>query len=86
MPVNDVENSVGLFINTLPLLVDWSDTERGILTTLRAIQQDIADINSFSAVSLASLQNDGERLFHSLFVFENYPLSLPEKKLKALIV
>jgi len=27
VPVDGVENSVGLFINTLPLLVDWSDTE-----------------------------------------------------------
>ncbi|MBD2812212.1 hypothetical protein ID853_15270, partial [Xenorhabdus sp. Vera] len=26
-----------------------------------------------SAVSLASLQSDGERLFQSLLVFENYP-------------
>ncbi|MBD2816857.1 hypothetical protein ID850_19515, partial [Xenorhabdus sp. Flor] len=39
----------------------------------QAIQHDIAALNSHSAVSLASLQPDGARLFHSLLVFENYP-------------
>ncbi|WP_275368677.1 AMP-binding protein, partial [Xenorhabdus bovienii] len=44
-----------------------------MLAVLHAIQNDIAALNSHSAVSLASLQPDGARLFHSLLVFENYP-------------
>jgi len=79
VPIDGIESSVGLFINTLPLLVDWSDPQRSVLSSLRTIAQDIADLNSHSAVSLASLQ-DGERLFHSLFVYENYPMPVdPEQ-------
>jgi len=84
VPVEGIERSVGLYINTLPLLVNWQiaetteempDKTASILDVMRAIQQDIADLNSHSAVSLASLQHDGERLFHSLFVYENYPMT-----------
>ncbi|WP_415843449.1 condensation domain-containing protein, partial [Xenorhabdus thuongxuanensis] len=73
IPVDGIESSVGLYINTLPLRVQWHKTHR-VMSVLHAIQQDIAALNSHSAVSLASLQSDGERLFHSLFVFENYPV------------
>ncbi|WP_255430682.1 non-ribosomal peptide synthetase, partial [Xenorhabdus sp. TS4] len=73
VPVDGIESSVGLYINTLPLIVQWHKTNR-VISVLQAIQKDIAALNSHSAVSLASLQSDGERLFHSLFVFENYPV------------
>ncbi|WP_340613209.1 condensation domain-containing protein [Xenorhabdus thailandensis] len=72
VPVDGIESSVGLYINTLPLMVQW-DNNRSVISVLQAIQKDIAALNSHSAVSLASLQSDGERLFHSLLVFENYP-------------
>ncbi|NTS77173.1 non-ribosomal peptide synthase/polyketide synthase [Catenovulum sp. SM1970] len=72
IPVNGIETSVGLYINTLPLSVDWFGTERCI-DVLRAISQNIAELNSYSAMNLSKLQQQGERLFHSLFVFENYP-------------
>ncbi|MBD2798470.1 AMP-binding protein, partial [Xenorhabdus sp. 18] len=68
-----IESSVGLYINTLPLLVQWNKTD-SVVKVLHAIQKSIAALNSHSAVSLAGLQADGERLFHSLFVFENYPV------------
>ncbi|CDG21267.1 Putative Phenylalanine racemase (ATP-hydrolyzing) (fragment) [Xenorhabdus poinarii G6] len=73
VPVEGIESSVGLYINTLPLQVQWNKHD-SILGTLQAIQQDIAALNSHSAISLSSLQSDGERLFHSLLVFENYPV------------
>ncbi|WP_339379120.1 amino acid adenylation domain-containing protein [Xenorhabdus lircayensis] len=72
VPVEGVESSVGLYINTLPLQVQWKHNST-VATVLQEIQHDIAGLNSHSAVSLASLQPDGERLFHSLLVFENYP-------------
>ncbi|MBS9435527.1 condensation domain-containing protein, partial [Photorhabdus hainanensis] len=72
VPVDGIESSVGLYINTLPLMVQWHPTD-SVATVLRDIQKNIAVLNSHSAVSLASLQSDGERLFHSLLVFENYP-------------
>ncbi|NQZ12465.1 MAG: AMP-binding protein, partial [Algicola sp.] len=72
MPVDGIESSVGLYINTLPLAVQWGDNTT-VAEQLHAIAQGIATLNSHSSVSLASLQTNGERLFHSLFVFENYP-------------
>ncbi|WP_038266459.1 condensation domain-containing protein, partial [Xenorhabdus cabanillasii] len=72
VPVDGIEASVGLYINTLPLMVQWENTQT-VADVLQAIQHDIAALNSHSAVSLASLQPDGARLFHSLLVFENYP-------------
>ncbi|PHM39368.1 peptide synthase [Xenorhabdus mauleonii] len=73
VPVEGIESSVGLYINTLPLMVQWEQTD-SIAAVLQNIQQDIAALNSHSAVSLSSLQSNGERLFHSLLVFENYPI------------
>ncbi|OCA54807.1 non-ribosomal peptide synthetase [Photorhabdus namnaonensis] len=72
VPVVGIESSVGLYINTLPLIVQWRPTD-SVAAVLQDIQTAIAALNSHSAVSLASLQSDGERLFHSLLVFENYP-------------
>ncbi|MDC9590220.1 amino acid adenylation domain-containing protein [Xenorhabdus sp. XENO-10] len=72
VPVEGIESSVGLYINTLPLIVQWAQAD-SVAAVLQDIQKDIAALNSYSAVSLANLQSDGERLFHSLFVFENYP-------------
>ncbi|WP_323855991.1 non-ribosomal peptide synthetase [Xenorhabdus koppenhoeferi] len=72
VPVAGIESSVGLYINTLPLMVQWRE-KNSIIDVLQEIQKDIAALNSYSAVSLTNLQFDGERLFHSLLVFENYP-------------
>ena len=74
IPVLGIESSVGLYINTLPLAVRWV-ADSTITEMLQAIQRRIAELNSFSSVSLADLQTHGERLFHSLFAFENYPTS-----------
>ena len=74
LPVDNIESSVGLYINTLPLIVDHND--RNIIELIRSIQDNINEINSRSDQSLARLQKDrnGERLFDSLFVYENYPV------------
>ncbi|MGS2718619.1 amino acid adenylation domain-containing protein [Eionea flava] len=72
IPVENIEDSVGLYINTLPLEVDWKKSDE-IIKILNSIQKSISEINSYSSVSLSSLQSGAERLFHSLFVFENYP-------------
>jgi amino acid adenylation domain-containing protein len=72
IPVDGVESSVGLYINTLPLAVQWQPTAR-VADMLQHVQQQVAALNSYTSVSLADVQPDGARLFHSLFVFENYP-------------
>ncbi|CZF84613.1 non-ribosomal peptide synthetase [Grimontia marina] len=73
LPVQDIESSVGPFINTLPLSVNWLPGQ-SISEVLRSIQTQIANLNSHSGVDLSSMQRNGERLFHSLLVFENYPM------------
>ena len=40
---------------------------------MQQIQDKITEMNTNGFVELAKLQKNGERLFHSLFVFENYP-------------
>ena len=74
IPVDGIEESVGLYINTLPLVIDWESGDT-IEQILKQVHQLSADLNSYSNVPLASLQQDGERLFHSLFVFENFPMA-----------
>ncbi|WP_310109545.1 condensation domain-containing protein, partial [Algoriphagus sp. 4150] len=73
LPVEGIEESVGLYINTLPLIVDWNN-DATILTQLHRIQEGVTMLNTHSFADLAKLQRDGRRLFHSLFVFENYPI------------
>ncbi|WP_038255181.1 condensation domain-containing protein, partial [Xenorhabdus bovienii] len=50
VPVDGIESSVGLYINTLPLTVQW-EPAGSVLAVLQAIQNDIAALNSHSAVS-----------------------------------
>ena len=76
IPVSGIEESVGLYINTLPLIINW-DNENTVLQQLQYIHQQITEINSNSFADLASLQQDAKRLFHSLLVFENYPMPEP---------
>ena len=79
LPINDIENSVGLYINTLPLVVDHNaQKSKSIIESIKAIQDNINEINSRSDISLAKLQKGGERLFDSLFIYENYPTPINE--------
>ena len=72
LPIHDIESSVGLYINTLPLIVDHQAQEsKSIIESIRGIQDNINEINSRSDISLAKLQKRGQRLFDSLFVYEN---------------
>ena len=73
LPVEGIGESVGLYINTLPLLVDW-DNDNAIREQLHQIQDRVTALSTHSFADLAKLQQYGERLFHSLLVYENYPL------------
>ena len=73
IPVAGVEESVGLYINTLPLIINWED-KTTIQAQLHYIHRRITELNNHGYIDLASLQTGGNRLFHSLFVFENYPI------------
>ncbi|PNW15244.1 hypothetical protein C1637_02115, partial [Chryseobacterium lactis] len=72
IPVDGIESSVGLYINTLPLIVTHTDGK--VVDMISEIQHRISELNTHSSVNLASLQHDGHRIFSSLFVYENYPV------------
>ncbi|KFF74859.1 hypothetical protein HX13_12800 [Chryseobacterium sp. P1-3] len=72
LPVDDIESSAGLFINTLPLIVQH--TEGKVVDIIADIQQRISELNTHSDVNLAELHQDARRIFSSLFVYENYPV------------
>lgn len=76
LPVDNIELAVGLFINTLPLIVDHSRQKtKSILDAVQDIQKDVIDLNSRSIVELGKIQGGKliHSLFDSLFVLENYP-------------
>ncbi|MCV9934596.1 amino acid adenylation domain-containing protein, partial [Flavobacterium sp. LS1R47] len=73
LPIDGIEQSVGLYINTLPLIIDWNN-QGTVLDQLHQIQKKIIEMNTHSFADLAKLQKEGERLFQSLFIFENYPV------------
>lgn len=82
LPIDNIETSVGLYINTLPLIVDHQrQSKKSLLEAIKDIQSNLNEINSRSNTSLAKLQRNGERLFDSLFVYENYPSPMNEESL-----
>nr|WP_260232358.1 non-ribosomal peptide synthetase [Chryseobacterium lactis] len=72
LPIDDIEASAGLFINTLPLIVQHNDGK--VVDVISDIQQRISELNTHSDVSLGELHQDARRIFSSLFVYENYPV------------
>ncbi|WP_165482873.1 condensation domain-containing protein, partial [Legionella gratiana] len=85
IPIDQVEHSVGLYINTLPMIVDHTQhDDLSVLDAIRSVQEISNEINQRSAMSLAKLQSQGERLFDCLFMYGNYPnlaVENPEKQL-----
>ncbi|TXH76239.1 MAG: amino acid adenylation domain-containing protein [Lysobacteraceae bacterium] len=83
LPIDGIENSVGLYINTLPSIVDHADQAgKTIAEALTDIQQAINRMNSRSAVELFMVQTKGSkrRLFETLLVLENYPRLLSDEE------
>lgn len=74
IPLENIDQSVGLFINTLPTIVQHNDDDEKLINLLKALQDDINEVNSRSNINLADLHHGGDgRLFNTLFAFENYP-------------
>ncbi|MBK3493951.1 amino acid adenylation domain-containing protein [Viridibacillus sp. YIM B01967] len=72
--LQDIENIVGLFINTIPLRIQCNQKER-FSDILKKVHEDMIHGNKYSYVSLAEIQanvNGGEALFNSVISFENY--------------
>ncbi len=74
LPINDIEQSVGLYINTLPLVVRH-DSNESILNILKNIQKDTEQLNQLTHTHLSGLHsNASDRLFATMVVYENYPI------------
>ncbi|BBH53956.1 non-ribosomal peptide synthetase [Fluviispira sanaruensis] len=80
LPIDGIENAVGLLINTLPIYVDHKNSyNKKVIDCIREIQEQINEINSRSNVNLSEINNNGQRLFNNIFVYENYPNVTPKE-------
>lgn len=76
LPIEGIEEAIGLFINTLPITVNHEKlNELSLAQALHLVQTSIQTAQENCGANLASLQKSSERLFETLFVFENYPFS-----------
>ncbi|MDP3704829.1 MAG: amino acid adenylation domain-containing protein [Legionellaceae bacterium] len=73
LPIEGIETSVGFYINTLPLSINW-EAETTIRQQLEAVYQQITKLLKYSFIPLATLQSEGRPLFHSLVGHQNYPM------------
>ncbi|MDP1603151.1 MAG: amino acid adenylation domain-containing protein, partial [Legionella sp.] len=85
LPVAGIEKSVGLYINTLPLIVNWENFDT-IREQLHHIHAQIMGLNQFSFVYLSALQKAGRKLFHSLLLFENPSIALKKPQSNAQLI
>jgi amino acid adenylation domain-containing protein/non-ribosomal peptide synthase protein (TIGR01720 family) len=79
IPVKNIENVVGCFINTLPLIVNHQNNEIKVIDKIKEIQNLINEININSNVKLSKLQKNSEKLFEIILIYENYPEIKNEK-------
>lgn len=75
-PLNNIENAIGMFINTIPTHYSFNDNDTlGELLTRTQIQTMEDLENSHISLSEILPNNYGEdEVLNSLFVFENYPI------------
>ncbi|WP_110470102.1 condensation domain-containing protein [Williamsia limnetica] len=69
------ETMIGLFINTVPSVVDIDPAET-VLGLCKALQRESATMRELGFLSLSAVQRAGRQgsLFDTLFVFENAPI------------
>ena len=75
--IPEVENMIGLFVNTVPMRVQFTK-DMTIAALLTGIQQQSLDREGHEYLSLAEIQTTselGKNLFDHIVVYENYPLS-----------
>ncbi|OUR88831.1 hypothetical protein A9Q81_23000 [Gammaproteobacteria bacterium 42_54_T18] len=76
--LRDVEQTVGIFINTLPLRAKI-DADQPFSAWLKGLQQQQVEMRRYEHVPLVDVQSVSEvsskqALFDSIVVFENYPM------------
>ncbi|MEH6799268.1 MAG: amino acid adenylation domain-containing protein [Halopseudomonas sabulinigri] len=75
-PLEGIEQSVGLYINSLPLALDWRQP-LALQQHIQLLQTRLMELNQHATQSLIALHQGRKRLFQSLFVYENYPADEP---------
>ena len=84
IPVPGIETAVGLFINTLPIIVEHGPAVAGqtVAETMAEIQRSTTVLNALSTVNLAEIATSGPkgRLFDALLMFENYPATADDRR------
>ena len=69
-----IDHAVGLFINTIPVRVQTSETDK-VVDVLKRVQEQAMDSVRYDYCSLAEVQQQSElkqNLIKTLFVYENY--------------
>ncbi len=76
--IKNIENTVGLFINTIPLRIKAS-SEDSVLSYIKNVNFSLQERKEHEATSLVDIKKYSElhreeELFQSIFVIENYPI------------
>lgn len=82
IPLEEVDRTLGLFINTLPLYLNL-DENPSFLDVLDQIREKMFLIQQYGYVSLQKIHSwigmgGGNLLFDNLYIFENYPIEQAE--------
>ncbi|WP_434756636.1 amino acid adenylation domain-containing protein [Paenibacillus amylolyticus] len=75
---NSFEDTIGLFINTLPLRIDLSNNKK-ILDVIEEITQTLGEQREVCTTPLVDIKkysNTSGELFNSIIVIENYPADM----------
>ncbi|MFE7482625.1 amino acid adenylation domain-containing protein [Streptomyces sp. NPDC057552] len=77
--VPGIESSIGMFVNTVPVRAQLTDTDKQFAVWLRELQAVRAETAAHDHLALNDIQRcadlaPGDRLFDSMVVFENYPI------------
>ena len=76
IPIHGIENSVGMFINTVPIRIRMDDQEISVLEWLKQLQASNNAVSNYDHVALGELKigsRNASEYMKQIFVFENYP-------------
>ncbi|NFL97255.1 amino acid adenylation domain-containing protein, partial [Clostridium botulinum] len=79
--IEGIENTVGIFINSIPVRINTKENESFVELVTR-VQNESNKLKSYEYMSLADIQNltiSKQNLIKYLMVFENYPASETEE-------
>lgn len=74
IPLKNIENTVGLFVNTVPIRIK-SDENSTLLDLIKETQRQTIDANAYGVLPLSEIYKECDingRSIDALFVFENY--------------